>query len=87
MPIGRKSLILYSTPACHLCETALGLVEPLISSMAIVITKVDISNSDELVELYGIRIPVFCFENKDFEIGWPFTEQEFREFLAEGLDG
>jgi len=55
--------------------------------MAIVITKVDISNSDELVELYGIRIPVFCFENKDFEIGWPFTEQEFREFLAEGLDG
>jgi len=87
MPIGRKSLILYSTPACHLCETALELVEPLISSTAIVITKVDISNSDELVELYGIRIPVFCFENKDFEIGWPFTEQEFREFLAEGLDG
>ncbi len=87
MPIGRKSLILYSTPACHLCETALELVEPIISSMAIVITKVDISNSDELVELYGIRIPVFCFENKDFEIGWPFTEQEFREFLAEGLDG
>jgi len=87
MPIGRKSLILYSTPACHLCETALELVEPLISSMAIVIIKVDISNSDELVELYGIRIPVFCFENKDFEIGWPFTEQEFREFLAEGLDG
>lgn len=87
MPIDRKSLILYSTPACHLCETALELVEPLISSMAIVITKVDISNSDELVELYGIRIPVFCFENKDFEIGWPFTEQEFREFLAEGLDG
>ena len=87
MPIGRKSLILYSTPACHLCETALELVEPIISSMAIVITKVDISNSDELVELYGIRIPVFCFENEDFEIGWPFTEQEFREFLAEGLDG
>ena len=87
MSIGRKSLILYSTPACHLCETALGLVESLTSSMAIEISKVDISKSDELVDLYGIRIPVFCFEDKDFEIGWPFTEQEFREFLAEGLDG
>lgn len=75
-------LILYSTPACHLCETALLLMEPYLDALDLDIEEVDISLSDELVEKYGIRIPVIRFADSDAELGWPFTEDQFLDFVA-----
>ena len=74
--------ILYGTSACHLCELA----ESLLLSRAEEgkcpqFVKVDIAESDELFERYGVRIPVL--RNPDgSELNWPFTAQELRLFLG-----
>lgn len=95
MPDHPRELILYSTPACHLCDTALVVISPYLSELNILIQEVDISESDDLMELYGIRIPVLRFSDKDSatnegkkavnkkELGWPFNEEEFLAFADE----
>ena len=92
MPASRKTLILYSTPACHLCETAHELISPFLGQLEIDIEEVDISESDFLIERYGIRIPVLKFAdgengpngaNEEKELGWPFSAEEFLAFAAE----
>lgn len=74
-------LTLFSTSACHLCDQAKDLIVPLLGSGE-VLEVVDISESDELIERYGIRIPVVLREDTGAEIGWPFDASRFREFLA-----
>lgn len=76
------TLILYSTPACHLCETALLLMEPYLDAMDIDLEEVDISTSEELMEKYGIRIPVIRFKDCGRELDWPFTEDDFLDFVG-----
>lgn len=76
------TLILYSTPACHLCETAHLLMAPFLDTMNIALEEVDISTSDALIDAYGIRIPVIRFEGGEIELGWPFAEAEFLAFVA-----
>jgi len=75
-----NSLILYTTLGCHLCEQAEQLIEPLLVPGQSV-SLVDISESDELMDRYGIRIPVVSRPDNDSEIGWPFNEKQFLEFL------
>ncbi len=80
-----KKLTLYSTLGCHLCEHALDIIQPLINSREgseYVLEEVDIADSDQLVELYGIRIPVVKRLDTQAEIGWPFDRQQFVEFLC-----
>ncbi|MEH6570861.1 MAG: glutaredoxin family protein [Halioglobus sp.] len=78
-----ESYILYGTTACHLCELA----ELLLLSLdeggnCPPFVKVDIAESDELFERYGVRIPVL--RNPDgSELNWPFTAQELSLFLGE----
>lgn len=79
---GARILNLYSTSACHLCETALALIAPKLSSLDITLNEVDISESDELVERYGIRIPVLKFADEPAELGWPFSESDFLAFTG-----
>ena len=81
-----RELILYSTSACHLCETALALIEPSLISLAITLKEVDISESDELMALYGIRIPVLKFANESQELGWPFSEADFLAFAGSKVE-
>ncbi|ARN76470.1 glutaredoxin family protein [Oceanicoccus sagamiensis] len=76
-----KELILYSTVGCHLCELALELIEPLLDAQTVIV-EVDISDADELMERYGIRIPVVARADNGAEIGWPFDQQQFLAFLA-----
>jgi glutaredoxin len=75
-----KTLILYGTLGCHLCEQALELITPLIGS-EYKLVEVDIGDSDELIERYGIRIPVVAIQGDDTEIGWPFDAEDFVDFL------
>ena len=76
-----KELILYSTVGCHLCEQALALIEPVLGSQYQIL-EVDISESDDLMERYGIRIPVVARSDNGAEIGWPFDQQQFMDFLV-----
>ena len=72
---------LFTTLGCHLCEEALALATQLQQSgMNLDITEVEIADSPELVEQYGIRIPVI--RQGDREIGWPFNLTELQQFLT-----
>ena len=76
---------LYTTLGCHLCEQAHALlVELQQEGMAIEIDSIEIADSDELMEKYGIRIPVVTLASGEDakEIGWPFTLDELRTFLV-----
>ena len=77
-----RQLLLYTTEGCHLCEQAQALVAPLLPTEEVRLIAVEISDSDELVERYGIRIPVLRFSDGPEELGWPFDEQAVSVFLA-----
>ena len=69
-------LTLYSTSACHLCELA----QALLDEQGAAYEVVDISESDELFERYGITIPVVR-RGDGTELNWPFDQGQLREFL------
>lgn len=80
------NLVLYSTPACHLCETAAALLQELSQANApglvpFTVTEIDIVADDALFQRYGVRIPVLSVEGRAGELGWPFDLQMLYEFL------
>lgn len=72
---------LYTTLGCHLCEEARGLLDALTQELSLEIESVEIAASDDLMEKYGIRIPVV--KKGQQELGWPFTLEELHTFLCE----
>lgn len=68
----------FTTLGCHLCEEALSMLKNLELNDSIV-EEIDISDSDQLMERYGIRIPVFAI--KDHELDWPFSVDELKHFI------
>ena len=44
------------------------------------VKEVEIADSNELIRLYGLRVPVIAREDGE-EINWPFTLDELRNFL------
>lgn len=76
-----KLCVLYSTPGCHLCELAKDILWPLLDEFSLRITEVDIAESDELIERYGVRIPVLSAPDLEQELDWPFDQQQARAFL------
>ncbi len=75
---------LFGTSACHLCEIAEQMLERLVEAgMVVPYDKVDIADSDELFERYGLLIPVLKAPGGK-ELCWPFDEVELRGFIAAG---
>ena len=75
-------LILYSTSACHLCEVAEQMIQALSQSgRSITLEKVDISDSDQLFERYGVKIPVLARPDGR-ELDWPFDAAELAAFVG-----
>ena len=72
-------ITLYSTSACHLCELA----QALLDRQGAAYEVVDISDSDELFERYGITIPVVR-RGDGGELNWPFDQGQLRDFLEGG---
>jgi len=75
-------VLLYTTSGCHLCEQALVLLQELQPSMGFLIEAVEIADSDDLIEAYGIRIPVIQYANSTDELGWPFNSEQLAAFLT-----
>lgn len=73
-----KTLNLYSTPGCHLCEQAAELLWPIMTNLNLTFTEIDIAHSEVLVERFGVRIPVLSYEGR--ELNWPFTAEEVLVF-------
>ena len=87
-----RNVLLYSTAGCHLCELAKEVVYPLLDEFNLHLTERDIADDDELVEAYGVRIPVLLLpaEDQTFalageDLGWPFDRQQAREYLRKRL--
>jgi hypothetical protein len=70
---------LYGTSACHLCELAEQLILSPGDGLSLAFEKVDIAESDELFERYGVRIPVLKHPDGS-ELGWPFSVEELLRF-------
>ena len=68
---------LYSTSACHLCDIAEGLL----LDAGVMFEKVDISDSDELFERYGLLIPVLQRPDGK-ELNWPFSADQLQVFMS-----
>lgn len=76
-----KTVYLYSTSGCHLCEIAWDILAPLISYLPLRLEEIDIAESDALIERYGVRIPVLKFSDHEEELGWPFDSAQALFFL------
>lgn len=76
-----KPVYLYSTPGCHLCEMAREIILPLLNNYALCLDEIDIAESDELIERYGVRIPVLKSPQHIEELGWPFDSAQVADFL------
>ncbi len=81
----RKALLL-GTSGCHLCDLAFGVVERFnelmkIHEFVLELERADIAVSKEMVDQYGVRIPVLIDGVTRKELDWPFDEQSLYEFL------
>ena len=77
------NIYLYSTLGCHLCEQAKVILWPLLGQYQFKLVEVDIAESDELIENYGVRIPVLGLPDYSEELDWPFTAEDVDKFLTE----
>ena len=76
-----KRFILYGTVGCHLCDEAEMLLSPLLTDDCRV-EYVDISDSDQLMALYGTLIPVLRRLRDNAELRWPFDAAQAGAFLG-----
>lgn len=77
------SLILFHTAGCHLCELADAIAAPLARAAGVHLERVDIIDSEGLLERYGTRIPVLRGAGEhDEELGWPFDAADVSRLLA-----
>ena len=73
---------LYGTSACHLCELAQEmLVSQQNAGSVFTFDVVDISESDDLFQRYGLLIPVLRDPDGQ-ELNWPFSREQLALFLA-----
>lgn len=75
-------LIFYTTAGCHLCEQAEALLVQVPLPRPVPVSAVDISESTDLVERYGTRIPVLRRSDSGRELNWPFSAEDIQQFVA-----
>lgn len=81
---GMTLLTLYGTSACHLCDAALAELTPLLAN-GIQLHEVDISESERLMALYQLRIPVLRREDTGAELDFPFDLNRLMSWLDDVL--
>ena len=80
-----KILKLYSTLGCHLCEHALAMVVPIAKAYDFQVREIEISDSNDLIQKYGVVIPVLEWPEANKSLHWPFSAEDVQELLAENL--
>ena len=69
-----------TTEGCHLCEVAEELLSQILSPL-VSIECIDIAESEQLVDTYGLHIPVLRNMQTGEELGWPFDALQAQQFL------
>ena len=72
-----KGLFLLSTDGCHLCEVAKSLLDQLHLQYELV----DIIEEQQLVDLYGDKIPVLMAETAEQALFWPFEQEQIKQYI------
>ena len=73
-------LTLYSKPGCHLCDRMKDVIESVRTRMPLTIDVVDISTKQDLMDLYGLEIPVLLIDGRK-AAKYRVTEGELEEKL------
>jgi hypothetical protein len=73
-----EPLILYTRADCHLCD----LVIMMLDRADVHWRPVDIDDDAELVELYGLRVPVLRCPDTGRELSYPFDELQLAAFAG-----
>ena len=77
-------LTIYSKPGCHLCDEMTSLVHRVIARHSkhteMSLDHVDISGNPELLDRYGLEIPVLMIDGKKVA-KYRVSEQELLEML------
>ena len=81
-------LLLFGTSGCHLCEQAQQILNDCFPySVELAIETVDIAEQEQWQEQYAIRIPVLYHPETKNELGWPFDQQQVKNFFIELNNG
>lgn len=72
---------LFSTSGCHLCDEAKALLAQVRDQHSLQLQEIEIADSDELIERYGIRIPVLRDTVSGEELNWPFDLAQLKNWL------
>ncbi|MES2501224.1 MAG: glutaredoxin family protein [Pseudomonadota bacterium] len=75
-----KTLTLYSTSHCHLCDAAAAILNKMPAKPFAI---VEITDNEQLLLTYGTRIPVLRREDNSAELNWPFNAQDIVQFLSD----
>jgi glutaredoxin len=76
-----KSLTLYSTEGCHLCESAERLLRSMPELRRVTVDVVDIADDATLFARYGTSIPVVA-TRAGAELAWPFNADEVLQLVS-----
>ena len=59
-----RQLTLYSKPGCHLCDEMKHVIDAVSARVPLALEVVDISTDAELMQRYGLEIPVLLIDGK-----------------------
>jgi len=74
-------LKIYSKPGCHLCDEMKEVVHRTIVDQDISMEDVDISTDPDLLDRYGLEIPVLMIDDKKVA-KYRITEAELRRLIG-----
>jgi hypothetical protein len=76
-----KALVLFSREDCLLCDHLIDALVPMIENRA-TLEVIDIDADPELVDCYGLRIPVLVGEGAELS-GYPLDVSRVERYLAD----
>lgn len=77
-PDSAPPLALYATSGCHLCEQADVLIR---RTVTVPFRTVEIADDENLLQCYGLRIPVLRRLDTGEELNWPFDAAAIRRLM------
>ena len=76
----KRQLQLLGTSGCQLCDLAEVLLVHCLDLSQVEVELIDIADNDELIELYGVKIPVLRCSESQKVLCWPFDELAVNSF-------
>jgi glutaredoxin len=65
----QEELLLYTRERCPLCDKAKNILDELVSEIGISYKEIDIHSDDDLIERFGLMIPVLEWQGEILQYG------------------